>query len=253
MFNRKEFNQIRNGVLLVSLLAWVLLLAGHDGSCCSPAGNGGTSWQMLLASDTPAALIKGWALMLVAMMAPTLVLPVYFIRLTSFAGSCLRLTALFVAGYGAVWLSAGGLFMAVELVAKQLFPHSWWPAMLVALTALMWQASPCKQICLNRCHNHRPLAAFGFAADRDALRMGLTHGIWCIGSCWAIMLLPMLLPGGHGFGMVGVTLLMFCERMDPATAPAWRLRGFRTALLHLNRSLRGSRATQMPGAQMAQS
>jgi hypothetical protein len=101
---------------------------------------------------------------------------------------------------------------------------------------------------LNRCHNHRPLAAFGIAAARDALFMGLSHGRWCVGSCWAVMLLPLLLPDAHVAAMAAVTLLMFCERMDPPATPAWRLRGFRTALDWSRVQLFGPRGSSPPYA-----
>jgi predicted metal-binding membrane protein len=90
--------------------------------------------------------------------------------------------------------------------------------------------SPDKQRCLNRCHNHRPLAAFGVAADWDVFRLGFAHGFWCVGSCWAAMLLPMMLPTGHLAAMAAVSVLMFCERLDPPRPPAWRWRGFDTAV-----------------------
>ena len=150
----------------------------------------------------------------------------YFIRRTSLVQNGLRLVVEFVAGYGAVWMLVGVLLLLIELAAKQQLSRSLWPATIMGLVALVWQASPWKQICLNRCHNHRPLSAFGFAADWDAVWMGFTHGIWCVGSCWALMLFPMLLPVGQHFAMAGVTLLMFCERMDPGAVPCWRLRGF---------------------------
>src|SRR5262249_8142641 len=116
----------------------------------------------------------------------------------------------------------------------------------VGLIAFVWQASPIKQRCLNRCHSHRPLSAFGVAADRDALLMGLDHGRFCVGSCWAIMLFPMLLPEGHVAAIAAGTLLVFCERLDPARPPAWRLRGFHTSWRWLQLQLFGSRGSSPP-------
>jgi len=117
-------------------------------------------------------------------------------------------------------------------------PQSYLPATIVGLIALLWQASPFKQRCLNRCHSHRPLAAFGFAADLDVFRFGLEQGLWCVASCWAAMLFPMLLPEGHFIAMAAVAVLMFCERLDPPRAPAWRWRGFGTAVRSLSLRLR---------------
>jgi predicted metal-binding membrane protein len=187
------------------------------------------SWKMLLAANPPASLAGNWALMLVAMMAPMLVAPIYHIRISSFARRRTRSTILFAAGYGMIWMAAGVVIVGVELMVTWLIPQSYLPATIVGLIAVVWQASPFKQRCLNRCHSHRPLAAFGIAADLDVLRMGLEQGLWCTGSCWAAMLFPMLLPEGHVVAMAAVAVLMFCERLDPPKAPAWRWRGFATA------------------------
>lgn len=234
IYDAREWARLRNAVLAVSLIAWiVLLLEPRASSCCSANGAGG-SWQMLLAANPPSSLAIDWALMLVAMMAPMLIAPLYHIRISSFDRRRMRSMALFIAGYGAVWMAAGVLIVAVELAAASVFPQSYLPAIIVGLVALVWQASPFKQRCLNRCHSHRPLAAFGIAADLDVLRLGLETGFWCTGSCWAAMLFPMLLLNGHFVAMAAVALLMFCERLDPPRTPAWQWRGFGTALRCLN-------------------
>lgn len=225
MFNPRDYARLRFGVLAVTLTAWVILLAQRDApDMCAP-GIGGTS---LWGVDVP-AMAKAWTLMLVAMMSPMLVAPLYFVFMSSLARNRLRLMALCAVGYGAAWTSAGIVISAATLAAKAWYPGSWGPALAVGLAACVWQASPWKKVCLNRCHRHRPLPAFGVAAYRDALRVGLEHGGWCVGSCWLNMMWPMLLPDGHTVGMLAAALLMYCERLDPAAAPAWRLRGFRTA------------------------
>jgi predicted metal-binding membrane protein len=230
IYNAQEWARLRNAVLAVSLIAWIVILLEPRASSCCSANGAGASWKMLLAATPPGALAMDWTLMLVAMMAPMLVAPLYHIRLSSFARRRRRSMALFIAGYGAVWMAAGVAIVAVELVATWRLPQSYLPAAIVGLIAVVWQASPFKQRCLNRCHNHRPLAAFGIAADLDVLRLGLDTGVWCSGSCWAAMLFPMLLPDGHFVAMAAVALLMFCERLDPPRAPTWQWRGFGTAL-----------------------
>jgi predicted metal-binding membrane protein len=238
IYNAQEWARLRNAVLATSLIAWVVMLLEPRVSSCCPANGAGMSWRMLFAANPPASLAGDWALMLVAMMAPMLVAPIYHIRISSFARRRTRSTMLFAAGYGVVWTAAGVIIVAVELMATGLAPGSYLPATIVGLIAVVWQASPFKQRCLNRCHSHRPLAAFGIAADLDVLRMGLEQGLWCTGSCWAAMLFPMLLPEGHFIAMAAVALLMFCERLDPPKPPAWRWRGFGTAGRCLSLQLR---------------
>ncbi len=201
---------------------------------------------MLWAANPPASLAIDWALMLVAMMGPMLVAPLYHIRISSFDRRRLRSMALFIAGYGVVWMAAGVVIVAVELGTTWLLPQSYLPAIVVGLVVLVWQASPFKQRCLNRCHSHRPVAAFGIAADLDVLRLGSETGLWCTGSCWAAMLFPMVLAEGHFIAMAAVALLMFCERLDAPTTPSWRWRGFGTAARCLTTRLRGPQPEPAP-------
>jgi len=246
IYDAREWARLRNAVLVVSLIAWIaILLEPRASSCCSVSGVV-ASWQMLWAANPPGPLAIDWALMLVAMMGPMLIAPLYHIRISSFDRRRMRSMALFIAGYGAIWMAAGVLIVAVELAAASVFRQSYLPAIIVGLVALVWQASPFKQRCLNRCHSHRPLAAFGFAADLDVLRLGLETGIWCTGSCWAAMLFPMLLPAGHFFAMAAVALLMFCERLDPPRMPAWQWRGFGTAGRYVTSRLRGPQREPSP-------
>jgi predicted metal-binding membrane protein len=228
-YDAQDHARLRIGVLLASAAAWAAMVATPDMSCHG--------------SESLASAASGWMVMMVAMMAPMTLRALYHIRISSFADRRWRSSALFLTGYGLVWMVAGGVLKAVESAARQLAPHAYGPAVAVGLIACIWQASPIKQRCLNRCHSHRSLAAFGGAADWDALLMGLDHGFWCAGSCWALMLFPMLLPQGHLVAMAAVTVLMVCERLDPPSPSAWRLRGFRTAWRWLHLRLFGSRGT----------
>ncbi len=245
IYDARDAARLRNGVLMVSVLAWgYLAMAPEETSCHGPGHAFGTSLHGSL--EALVSRIPGWTTMLVAMMAPMTLGGLYQIRISSFAGRRWRSSLLFVLGYYATWSVAAIVLASVELTAARLAPQSSVPALAVGLIAVIWQASPIKQRCLNRCHDHRPLAAFGWAADRDAARMGLEHGVWCVGSCWAAMLVPMLLPQGHFAAMLAVTLLMICERLDPPQAPRWRLRGFRTAFRVLRLRLWGPQASPAP-------
>ena len=246
IYNAEDWARLRNAVFAVSLIAWVVILLEPRASACCAVNAAGVSWTVLLAAHPPASLAGNWVLMLIAMMAPMLVAPIYHIRISSFARRRARSTMLFVAGYGAVWMVAGIVIVVVELIAAWRMPGSYLPATIVGLTAVVWQASPFKQRCLNRCHSHRPLAAFGFAADLDVFRFGLEQGLWCTASCWAAMLFPMLLPEAHFTAMAAVAILMFCERLDPPREPRWRWRGFGTAARSLSLRLRGPQRDPAP-------
>lgn len=232
MSEHENYSRLRWGVLSISLLAWLVLLAAPTPvSLCGP-GIAGGDWNPLRMADW-VAFAKSWGLMLVAMMGPMLTAPLYFVYVSSFARMRVRLMGLCALGYGAAWVAVAAILATGEVAAKARFPGSWWPALLVGGAALIWQASPWKKACLNRCHRHRPVRAFGLAAHGDAFRVGLDHGFWCVGSCWLNMLWPMLLPSGHLVGMMAVAVLAYAERLDPGAVPAWRLRGFRAACFYL--------------------
>ncbi len=244
IYNNKEYMRLNRTVLSVSILAWLaMLLDPRAASCSCPVRGSASSLPEMFASSSPGALASNWALMLVAMMLPTLVPAIYQIRLGSFVGCRARSTAFFLTGYGAVWMLAGGPLIVLGLVAKWLTPASW---LLALAVALVWQASPFKQQCLNRCHSHRPLPAFGFAADCGATQIGFEHGLWCVASCWIAMLLPMLMPISHFFAMAAVSLLMFCERLDPPRPISWRWRGFAYAWRFVRLFWRGAQGDLVP-------
>ena len=223
-YDTQDTRGIRNAILTVSAASWIALLV-------APANMHGfahhsSSLRMLVAMGLPLALARDWVLMIAAMMSPVLFLPLCHLQLRSFARRRLRSMGLFVIGYVGIWMAAGSALLVVELCCKLFASQSKLPAAVVSLVALVWQCSPVKQRCINRCHAHTELSAYGAAADIDAIRFGLTHGAWCSASCWALMLLPMLLSSGHIAAMAVVTALVFSERLERARPPDWRWRGF---------------------------
>ncbi len=233
IYDARELARVRNPVLLLSAAAWIwlvvdpggLMMQAHGPAACSRPAQLPASLPALLAMNPPGSLAAGWGLMLVAMMSPALILPIGHLRLRSFKRRRARAIALFGAGYGAIWMAVGGMQLAVTVAAGWLAPGSYLPAAGVAVLAIVWQLSPAKQRCLNRCHAHTELAAFGVAADLAALRFGASHGVWCAGSCWALMLCPMLLPRGQVAAMAILAVLIASERIEAPRPPRWGWRG----------------------------
>jgi predicted metal-binding membrane protein len=217
----------------ISLVAW-LSLALHSSDVtlsrlCS-AGLPFDSFSLAFAFYSPAQLAAGWLLMLAAMMLPLIVAPLRHVRERSFAHRRARAMCLFVTGYGAVWMIAGIVLQilalqAVALAAQLASSDALVCLALSAAAATLWQVSPAKQWCLNRCHRRPQLAAFGAAADRAAFHFGLSHGAACVGACWALMLLPLFAGHGHVLTMLAVMLFAFAERLENAAPLAWRWRG----------------------------
>jgi predicted metal-binding membrane protein len=166
----------------------------------------------------------GWPLMLTAMMAPLLIPALRHVHARNLPRRRGRAMMLLIAVYAATW-SVGWLILhAVATAVQAILPHDGIVIAVGLFTAVLWQLSAGKQVCLNRRHAHPPIAAFGRAADTELLRFGVMHGFWCIGSCWALMLLPLLYDDPHLIVMPIVTLWIWAEPFDTPTRPTWRLR-----------------------------
>jgi predicted metal-binding membrane protein len=209
--------EVRVPLLFASVAAWIALFINerHTAPSCAMAGMGAPSWPVRL---------LGWTLMLIAMMAPGLVAPLRHVLDRSFTRQRAFSVFLFLTGYVAIWMAVGELLLVLSDRLDRVFPL-WAPQVFGFAVALAWQCSPLKQYCLNRCHAQPELAAFVPAACRDSLRFGVTQGIGCAGSCWALMLVPMLLPTGHLLAMAGAMIWFLGERFERASKPCWRWRG----------------------------
>jgi predicted metal-binding membrane protein len=223
IYDDRDRARVRNAVLAVTALGWVLTWTRsiRTPGLSDPHAHRPAIHQ----SAVSASAALDWLFMLAAMMAPVMIQPIQFVRGSSLARRRTRSTLLFVAGYTAVWMFAGALMLllAVSLGSSGLPPHVRVGA--VFLIALIWQCSPAKQACLNRCHALWALPTFARAADIDGLVFGATQGVWCAGSCWAWMLLPQLLSSGHIVAMAAITVLIFCERLDYPAPVSWRWHG----------------------------
>jgi predicted metal-binding membrane protein len=82
----------------------------------------------------------------------------------------------------------------------------------------LFQFSRLKYHCLDRCRT-----PFGFVAQhwrgtaplRRALRLGLDHGLYCVGCCWAIMLLMFIVGTGNVGWMLALGAVMAVEKNAP--------------------------------------
>ena len=168
----------------------------------------------------------GWVTMIVAMMLPTsLPLLNRFERVTAQRGDSRRLLALVVAGYLGVWtvfgLLAHGLdWLVQEAVARApwLVLHSWALGATVIALAGLFQFSALKHRCLEQCRT--PVSFImqhwhGLAARREALWLGIHHGAFCVGCCWALMLLMFVVGTGSIGWMLALGLVMAVEKNMP--------------------------------------
>lgn len=213
----------RPWLLLISLVGWGWLL-GSTAMLSIPAFCGSLplsgyalGWrgiEQALLFNPPQQLLQGWWLMLLAMLPLLLVQPLLYVWHRSLRRKRWQGVALFVLGFGVVWSLAGVVLMGLVVAVRVWFGLSAWQGFFaVLLLCLVWQASPFKQHCLNQCHRQPRICAFGLGYLRDCLGFGLSAGAWCVGSCWPLMLLPVLLEQGHVALMLLGMLWMLYERL----------------------------------------
>jgi predicted metal-binding membrane protein len=128
-------------------------------------------------------------------------------------------TVAFVAGYLVVWTAAGLVPLAViQLLSSPIaMPVSWWLPRLggaVIVLAGVYQLTPLKGVCLKACRS--PL---GFVLTHDfgggaasAARAGLSHGLYCLGCCWALMAVLAVLGLMNVAWMAAFAVLFFLEK-----------------------------------------
>ncbi|WP_262273225.1 DUF2182 domain-containing protein [Microvirga yunnanensis] len=184
-------------------------------------------------SVTGAAIfVAVWTVMMAAMM-----LPAAAPMILTFAQAQARRdravlvpTWIFVAGYGLVWLLAGwvvypvvqwGHDMASSPVATGSF--NWAPLALggTLIVAGLYQLTPLKRLCLSHCRSPLAFVALHWREGRGgALRMGVLHGLYCLGCCWALFGILVAAGVMNLAWMLLLTLLVFAEKVLPW---GWRL------------------------------
>ena len=175
----------------------------------------------------PAALhALAWLLMITAMMLPTaLPLVLLFRRITAGRPDEPALIGRLLAGYALAWLGFGviahALDAAIGLVATRsgwLALHGSYVAAGVLVGAGLFQFSALKYRCLEQCRTPFSFVTsrwHGHAPARDALRIGLDHGVFCVGCCWALMLVMFVVGIGSIGWMLALAAVMAAEKNLP--------------------------------------
>ena len=167
--------------------------------------------------------VVGWCLMVVAMMLPTsLPLVEMFRRLTHRRDDHRQLVTLLIVGYLAVWLGFGlvahifdwSLHELVESV-PYLVVKAWIFGAAVLIVAGAFQFSSLKYGCLDKCR--APLSFLsqhwrGTGQSARAFLLGAHHGLFCIGCCWALMLLMFAVGTGNVGWMMALGAVMAIEK-----------------------------------------
>lgn len=221
------------GVLLaIAVVAWIHLVASgsasHDGMAME---------TMAPPLVDAAAFVGAWGVMMTAMMLPSALpmIALYGAIRRRAADTATRgaHAAVFALVYLAVWTAAGVPVYAgsrlVDVVAADVVPYG---VALVLVVAGVYQLSPLKQVCLRACRS--PL---GFLLGRwrpgrrGSLALAWGHAIYCLGCCWALMVV-LVVAGAMGLPWVLlIAALVTVEKLSPGGE--WIARGAGGALVML--------------------
>ena len=213
-------------VVALCVLAWLALAVWSASPWRRLLDHGGWSdlaWLAALCRAVPAgnvvvpalAYALAWLLMIAAMMLPTtLPLLALFRRIVASRSNAGALVGWVLIGYTVAWLGFGvaayGIDAALRAAVAQsgwLVAHGWVAGSVVIAGAGAFQFSALKYRCLERCRT-----PFGFVnahwrgrhPRRESLALGLVHGLFCVGCCWALMLVTFVV----GMGSIGWMLIL---------------------------------------------
>jgi len=212
-------------LVLVPLVCWAwIVVLSRD--MYGPM-TGASAWMMTPAWDAPHLFLLWtmWAVMMTGMMLPSAA-PMILL-----AGG--RQAYFLALGYVSVWaaFSAGAtalqwvLMRALILTPMMEMSSARAGAVLLA-AAGVYQWTPLKRACLTKCQS--PMAFLmrrWRSGSSGAFRMGAEHGAYCVGCCWALMLL--LFAGGvmNLWVIAGLTAFVAFEKLTPAGAWSARISG----------------------------
>jgi predicted metal-binding membrane protein len=215
------------GVIGLTLLAW-LYLVHHAGMMATGTGIPALSPRLAPWSATDLAMTAAmWGIMMVGMMLPTatpmILLFATVNRKRREAGGIAVPTGVFVLGYLGVWggfsIGATGLQWGLHeaaLLSPALAATSPLLSGPLLMAAGLYQLTPLKDLCLAHCRS-----PFGFLMTewRDgpagALRMGLRHGAYCLGCCWALMGLLFVAGMMNLVWVAAITVFVLIEKVAP--------------------------------------
>jgi predicted metal-binding membrane protein len=192
---------VAGSLVLLVVLCWWYLLIMADGMRAM-TGEGGSMqymWLMPMGSWTAHDFVLAsamWIVMMIGMMvpsaAPVILLYAMIARRERQQGRVMASTGVFVAGYLAVWgafsIAAAGLQYALteaSLMSDLMESTSAAVAGAILLLAGAYQVSRWKGTCLAHCRS--PIAFLNQRWRSGPFRMGLIHGGYCLGCCWAAM------------------------------------------------------------------
>jgi predicted metal-binding membrane protein len=233
-----QHSRALGGLLLgLAALAWIALFWWSASPYSRYLAHGGWSDLALVAAlcraipqgsvVVPAVLhALAWVLMIGAMMLPTTYpLVALFRRIVAGRPDAQSLVARVLGGFFVAWFGFGVVAHAADEAVQRaaahvpwLLTHGWVVGATVLAAAGAFQFSALKYRCLEQCHT--PFSFImqrwrGRAPGREAWRIGVDHGLFCIGCCWALMLIMFVVGTGNLGWMLVLAALMAAEKNLP--------------------------------------
>lgn len=204
----------------VIALCWAYLLTGAGKA--SPAMAMQPDWN----TGYTLIMLAMWWIMMIAMMLPSaapMILLFALLNRRNTHGSLLAVVA-FVLAYMVAWggfsLAATALQWGLEradLLSPAMASTSAALGAALLIAAGIWQMTPLKHACLRHCRSPVMFFALGWRPGAGgAFRMGLVHGVFCLGCCWVLMVL--LFYGGvmNLWWIAGLAAYVLVEKIAPA-------------------------------------
>lgn len=219
------------------LLAWAWIIPMAIDMYGSMSGS--AAWMMAPQDSLRGDLLlfAMWLVMMSGMMlpsaAPALLIYAAVVRRSNGDAGAAAQVYTFAGGYLAIWTAFSLIAtLAQRALADQLLLSPMMElrspvlggGLLVA--AGLYQLTPFKQTCLRSCQSPASFITSHWRPGRaGAWRMGLEHGLYCLGCCWALMLL--LFVGGvmNLVWIAAITIFVLLERLFPSWIRGGRLSG----------------------------
>jgi predicted metal-binding membrane protein len=168
-----------------------------------------------------------WTIMMVAMMLPAAA-PMILV----FAAAQARRkrhaavpTWIFIGGYILVWAGAGlGAYLLDQAFTKllgsqALIDRATWTTVALGVTLILaglYQFTPLKDVCLRQCRSPWGFVAQYWREGRTgAVNMGVRHGLYCLGCCWALFAVLTAVGMMSIAWMLSLTVVVFAEKVFP--------------------------------------
>jgi predicted metal-binding membrane protein len=231
-------------LIAVTAIAWayILVLARRMSSGTMPPMSGMEMMAPAFSSWTIAHAIfifTMWAVMMIGMMTPSaspmILIYTQVARQANTLGKPFASAFYFTGGYLLAWTGFAAVAVAAQfaleraaLLSPIMITSSKWVGGGLLIAVGLYQWSPVKDACLTVCR--APLsfvqAYGGFqSTELGSLRLGLLHGLYCIGCCWALMVL--LFVGGimNLLWIAVLMLLVLAEKVLPGGRYLGRMAG----------------------------